>query len=158
MDAGADFSPLRLPDDPGPSPSAAEIDRDPCLLCGQDPTWFCQHCKHVFCSACWEGVAVHRESPRARSKLPHERVDLKVYYRLSEIFDQNNNPASQRAALSEWEAGAKWFYVSRAGDGDFRLGSTRRFRELTPHRWEKKCPEQFPSLVSFIGQTGKNSS
>lgn len=158
MDTGYDLSPLRLSDDSGPSPSAPEVDQGPCLLCERVPTWICAQCTDGLCSVCWDKIPAHRKvlegrrGPRAR---PHEKVDLKVYYRLSEIFEPRNI-ASQKD--TEWEAGAKWFYVSRTANGDFRLGDMPRFRQLTAPRRENQCAEQFPSLVSFIGQTGNNTS
>lgn len=163
MNPGGDFASLGLQDDLDISPSTAGLDRDPCFLCDDDPTWFCTECKDVFCSGCWDQVPAHRKvlegrrGSRSRPRLPHERVDLKAYYRLSEIFDREYT-AKERDALFEWEAGAKWIYVTarNSGNGDFRLGNSYRFTDLTAHGWEEGLQEQFPSLVSFVGQTGNN--
>lgn len=158
MDTGGHLSLMPLQDDLGPSPSSPGLDQDPCFLCEGDPAWFCAKCSKIFCSGCWDMIPAHRKGlegrrgPRARPRAPHEIMDLKAYYRLSEIFEQRYS-TTEMDGLTEWEAGAKWFYVFRHPDnGDFRLGESRRFRTLTAHRWE------FPSLVSFIGQTGKITS
>lgn len=157
--------PIILQDELLALPSEQVSDQNLCWECDRDAEWFCSRCDDQFCSACFDAEPAHRadldsnrKRPRARPrrKEQHERVEFKIYSQLSEIFEPKSS--QKRDNLFEWEIGAKWFYVSRAENGDFRLGNTNRFRELTSPRWGEHCPEQFPSLISFVGQTGNKTS
>ncbi|RYP24694.1 hypothetical protein DL765_000421 [Monosporascus sp. GIB2] len=165
VDSDPDYPPpsLSLPEEDGLSPPLSLPGSDPCVMCGNDPTWVCVQCGGgVFCTVCWDKQWAHgkaRVGPggaKSGPRIPHEKVNQNVYYRLDEIFN-NNNVQSDRYGLHEWEAGAKWFGICRANGGDFHLRDTRRFRDLTADSWTEECPEQFPSLVSFIGQTGNDT-
>ncbi|KAK0670208.1 hypothetical protein QBC41DRAFT_97026 [Cercophora samala] len=145
---------------------------DPCVLCGRDPTWVCVQCGGgVFCTDCWDKQWAHKKiEPQARmwrsrpvtakpkQQVQHEKVNREIYYRFADIFD-NTTDDDERLKLHAWEAGAKWFGITRdSNTGQFRFGATPRFREIMMDGFKPGSQEQFPSLVSFIGQTGAGKS
>ncbi len=51
---------------------------------------------------------------------------------------------------------AKWFGVCRGERNEFYFEDTDRLTNVINDSWTKEFPDQFPSIVSFVGQTGKS--
>ncbi len=126
--------------------------------------WICVQCRGTFCNTCWDEQSAHRDPEEDAYDISfetggfgaHEKVSREVYHRLTPIFAPLSD--DERAGAHEKESQAKWFGVCR-GEGNYLyLGDTDRLTSVINDSWTKEFPDQFPSIVSFVGQTGKSYS
>jgi len=129
----------------------------------------CVQCGELsFCSRCWGEQLPHKPT-RARTRqtqsgfrspatplVPHEKVTPSVYYRMTSIFNGYRRDGYDSAGLHVWASGAKWFGISEGHNGYCFL-NTNRLTEIIDNSITPEYPEQFPSFVSFIGETGMQS-
>ncbi|KAI8626701.1 hypothetical protein F5Y19DRAFT_445247 [Xylariaceae sp. FL1651] len=150
---------------PSPPPSFhddSSPESDSCVRCGKDAAsgWICTRCDDAFCcDQCWNSWDPHKKEAKRPSRFArktHEKVHRDVFYRLTRIFAQHQT--KERQFLHEQEAKAKWFGIYRDYGDNICFGDTNRFRVIMNEGLTAEHPEQFPSLVSFIGQTGSGKS
>ncbi|KAH8144522.1 uncharacterized protein LAJ45_11462 [Morchella importuna] len=104
--------------------------------------------------SCWQ-----QHMPRGKTALAHQKQPARDQVRINEVFYCEKNPERQ-SELHAKDKEARWFMVDprtdqQTGDGILRV--TDRFEELLQPRSENSS-KQFPSLVSFIGETGTGKS
>ncbi|KAF3126113.1 hypothetical protein TWF703_010574 [Orbilia oligospora] len=127
---------------------------------------WCRKCKTKFpCSnprhiTCFESLL-----PREADDIQHQpksarrlRNDAKIKSHLSAIFSTETDIVVQRRLHEEDNRVARWF-IAESTEADPRRGVlyvTDRFQRLSAQG--KLAENQFPSIVSFIGDTGKGKS
>ncbi|RVD83706.1 uncharacterized protein DFL_005485 [Arthrobotrys flagrans] len=127
---------------------------------------WCRKCKTKFpCSnlrhiTCFESLL-----PREADDTQHQptsarrlRNDAKIRSHLSSIFSTETDIVMQRKLHKEDNRVARWF-IAESTEADSRRGvlyATDRFQRLSAQG--KLAENQFPSIVSFIGDTGKGKS
>ncbi|KAF3214907.1 hypothetical protein TWF679_004685 [Orbilia oligospora] len=127
---------------------------------------WCRKCKTKFpCSnprhiTCFESLL-----PREADEIQHQpksarrlRNDAKIKSHLSAIFSTETDIVVQRRLHEEDNRVARWF-IAESTEADPRRGVlyvTDRFQRLSAQG--KLAENQFPSIVSFIGDTGKGKS
>lgn len=122
---------------------------DSCALCRAEAEWICPLCDSLSCSSCWDTNHIHGPGYETTK---WNKVSTKVYRRMREsLFPHREHPA----ALHEAESGAKWFGVVRDSSGRMLFGTTTRLATIIAESYTPECPKKFPSIVSFIGPTGR---
>jgi hypothetical protein len=139
-----------------------------CLTCGHQ-RHYCNVCTVVFCDSCWETQFLHRMK-RFNPGLPHEKTDPYVAKKIGGVLNPQLKE-EQREQLHHDDIDTTWFGVERegherpmfqdygryadlvAGVKDLRLGSVSTLSESSDH-----SEALYPSLVSFVGETGAGKS
>ncbi|OCL09871.1 hypothetical protein AOQ84DRAFT_220281 [Glonium stellatum] len=118
----------------------------------------------VFLQLLWSKhqIAIH-ERPHGLEVVgidgkPHEKVDKEVVHRLAQIFGLSQMSSERRESLHRWEEETKWFGVTRTLSSQSVFQDHGRFAFLMAESQTGEFREQFPRLVSFIGQTGSGKS
>jgi hypothetical protein len=156
--------------EPSPPPffedSTPEFDLCDSCENGTAAAWLCVQCGELsFCDSCWGDQLAHRRA-RARQTQsasrkpalllgPHEKMTHSVYYRMTNIFNGYQKEWYNSPDTHVWASGAKWFGIGEGNDG-YCFVSTRRLTDIIDKGATPECPEQFPSFVSFVGETGKH--
>lgn len=117
---------------------------------GSNVSW-CNRCDITLCDTCWDKQAAHKTKP----KRVHQKTDL----RIRDILHSILHPVEMKEQDDiHWrDYNSKWFGVSSEGEVA-SLSTTNRYRELT---MDADCEPSFlryPSLISFIGETGAGKS
>ncbi len=132
-----------------------------------DDMWICIQCRATFCATCWDQQIPHKKPepelddgfdvPEFESSgyVAHEKVTREVCNRLTRIFADRSE--KEQAGYHKMESRAKWFGAYRGdhpGSNQFYLADTDRLTSVINDSWTKEFPDQFPSIVTFVGQTG----
>ena len=118
--------------------------------------YHCALCTCFFCGSCWLQQLTHR--PGVSVRVPHEKVPLNLYHRLRDAFNPPPNAESQSQLHSD-DMDTKWFAVLRRDDANSRtFYDTGRYASLIASASRGKAMDRYPSLVSFVGQTGAGKS
>ena len=136
-------------------------DLDQCSRCGPFCSRNCSDldCRDIDCKqnqhfSCWEA-----HLPRGgRSIQLHSKIDFLHDVYMHAVINSESDPEKQQK-LHRDDKSAQWFIV-KLERGGATLSVSNRFRQLcspgtAKNRWSS---EQFPSLVSFIGDTGTGKS
>jgi hypothetical protein len=139
-----------------------------CLTCGHQ-RHYCNVCTYVFCDPCWETQFLHR-TKRSNPGLPHEKTDPYVAKKIGGVLNPQLKE-EQREQLHYDDIDTTWFGVVRegherpmfqdygryadlvAGVKELRLGSVSTLSASSDH-----SEALYPSLVSFVGETGAGKS
>ncbi|RYP21730.1 hypothetical protein DL765_002086 [Monosporascus sp. GIB2] len=120
--------------------------------------WICVQCRGEFCDNCWGERSAHNSEgdPYGIDFEPsvfgdHEKVSREVYHRLTRIFAPLSE--DRRGGAHEMESQAKWFGICRGVGNQWYFGDTDRLTSIIDDSWTAEFPDQFPSVVSFVGQT-----
>lgn len=135
------------------------LERDPCVVCGATQAWICGLCSEdLFCDSCWDQQRPHRLQPRsngAKMMRPHEKVTPAIYHRMVRIFNRDPDMGHGSGQDHDLEAAARWFGVRQETDTGYNFYTTGRFVEIAIDMSAgPDTLEQFPSFVSFVGETG----
>jgi hypothetical protein len=145
-----------------PVQETAESERKCCISpCSGDKdsskVFWCNICDATICDQCWAGVLAHQEKSvrlgtrdSNHSKLSLDDRDILVWILKSQTEAQNED---NRIANES----SKWFGadIPNGDNGDTALNITSRFRELS---MRENSSDQYPSLISFVGETGAGKS
>ena len=141
---------------------------DDCQTCGHR-RFYCNVCSFVFCDPCWERQFPHRMRP-VPGALPHERTDHHIAKKIGNVLAPQLKE-EQREKLHMDDIDTTWFGVVRegherpllqdygryatliAGVKDLRLGAISSLSTGSDYG-----EALYPSLVSFVGQTGAGKS
>lgn len=142
---------------------------DVCQKCGPE-RFHCNVCNFVFCDPCWEQQFPHRVKTTVPGSLPHERTDIHIAKKISIVLNSQLKEAQQEKLHMD-DVDTTWFGVVRegherplfqdygryanlvAGIKNLHLGSISTLSSISD------CNEAlYPSLVSFVGQTGAGKS
>ncbi|KAK0724572.1 hypothetical protein B0H67DRAFT_657154, partial [Lasiosphaeris hirsuta] len=130
---------------------------DLCHSLLQVKTWNCVQCANdAFCDDCWGKQRPHRAGAVGIDGRPHEKVDVEVVSRLTQIFGHNRTPEEQEA-LHMSDISTTWFGVMRGGGRPF-LHCSNRLIDIIQKSQTGRHSERFLHLVSFVGQTGAGKS
>jgi hypothetical protein len=142
---------------------------DLCHECGHR-RYFCNVCAVVFCDPCWEAQFIHRTKRSNPGSLPHEKTDPHVAKKIGGVLNPQLKE-EQREKLHHDDIDTTWFGVVReggehpvfqdygryadlvAGVKDLRLGSVSALSTSSDY-----SEALYPSLVSFVGETGAGKS
>lgn len=117
---------------------------------------WCSGCRWVYCDSCYESQALHDpENPSPDIK--HEQTDLKLAELILSILSPEADPNEQKS-LHDKDTVTKWFGVinnERSGKPHFH--DFGRFVRLAGGS-NMDPDEQFPCLISFVGETGAGKS
>lgn len=146
---------------------AEPIDEDLCY-CGKskpsvEECYFCWPCNGtIFCNECWDTCPPHQTTRRKRinhngSGLPHEKTEPAV---AKKIFDtlQSDRDHDEQALLHVQDEDTSWFGAGRDEDDDVVFQDFGRYARLMAEKSARDRRVRYPSLVSFVGQTGAGKS
>lgn len=132
-------------------------------------TCFCNVCCMVLCAECWDRQAVHRKKSRP-GDLPHEKTNHNIAKKIKEVLAPNLTEAA-REQLHADDSDTTWFGIVRDGselplfaDYGRYANLIARTRELasdstaSPSSSQSTTDMLYPSLVSFVGETGAGKS
>lgn len=147
-------------DSPPPQYAAPGPHKGMCRICRgvKDKIFICPQCRgYPICNDCWDQQPLHRpdpdfDGPEASCFAQHEKITQDVYAWHTDNFSRLTEDARRKGHLAE--ARAKWFGICSDTDGRLFFGDTDRFGALIDESWTREFPDQYPSLVSFVGQTG----
>jgi len=141
---------------------------DDCQTCGHR-RFYCNVCSFVFCDPCWDRQFPHRMRP-VPGALPHERTDHHIAKKIGNVLTPQLKE-EQREKLHMDDIDTTWFGVVRegherpllqdygryatliAGVKDLRLGAISSLSATSDYG-----EALYPSLISFVGQTGAGKS
>lgn len=116
---------------------------------------YCNACRRVYCDDCYEAQLVHEEDENRFGA--HEKTDLDTANFILSVFG-NKDSVEDRERLHVKNIQSKWFGThideqeSRIYFRDFGgLSALLQKSHVLPH-------QQFPSLISFVGDTGAGKS
>lgn len=129
-----------------------------CALCEESPPEisFCTACNFNLCDECWNTYPPHRKGLLGPQGLPHEKADPTVVQELKDCMDEPNNNNEHRLHQDDEET--TWFGLERDDGGTPVLAEYRRYAAVMMQASEYSEQTRYPSLVSFIGQTGAGKS
>jgi hypothetical protein len=108
--------------------------------------FYCNKCLVTLCDMCWDEQAAHKKNKGHVRTSPEDQ----------DIVNRIMHPQSANAdSLHQANYGSKWFGVS-IQHKKVTLNTTNRYRELSMDTHFQH--EQYPALISFVGQTGAGKS
>lgn len=154
------FSPILHLRPPGSAESmsstkvASECQNRRALFHNGDPK-YCNACRRVYCDTCYDAQLVHEDEENRLNE--HEKTDLDTANFVLSLFGTRGS-TEDRERLHLNNIQSKWFGTdideqeSKSYFHDFGgfVGLLQKSR-LLPH-------QQFPSLISFVGDTGTGKS
>ncbi|KAK6438068.1 hypothetical protein LTR95_005742 [Oleoguttula sp. CCFEE 5521] len=134
--------------------------------------YYCNVCTLVFCDTCWDRQLIHRSKRLAvgAGTIPHEKTDQSVARKVRDVLTPDLRD-EEREQLHIADIDTTWFGVVRegherplfrdygryanliAGAKDLRMESATALSATSDH-----SETLYPSLVSFVGQTGAGKS
>ncbi|KAF8242916.1 hypothetical protein K440DRAFT_664454 [Wilcoxina mikolae CBS 423.85] len=160
MDSGIAADDLEFPGcEPGELNTDAPGDLLPreCEGCDtkEDLSW-CHICDVTVCNDCWGRQAAHGSGRKQQTRGNHEQTELGLRDIINWILRPNNDKDTDGRHAMDYIT--KWFGVSiQPGDeGDVSLQTTPRYRELSVGGGVTQ--NQYPALISFVGETGAGKS
>lgn len=118
---------------------------------------YCNVCECIFCTSCWEKQVSHKMQRKAPGSIPHERTDCRTAEKIKAILEVRATSAEQDI-LHNNDEDTTWFGVVREDDELPTFRDYGRYAAImadTLHPSSRHARDhRFPSLVSFVGQTG----
>ncbi|KXJ85558.1 hypothetical protein Micbo1qcDRAFT_127798 [Microdochium bolleyi] len=119
---------------------------------------FCTGCNEYYCSPCWDKKRAHKDKTRVGpAGIPHEQVQPEVVKRVDGCMAEPADESAERAQHDEDEE-TTWFGLDRDADGHPILSEYRRYASVMMEAATETPAVRYPSLVSFVGQTGAGKS
>lgn len=112
---------------------------------------FCYGCSAAYCEPCWNTLPPHRLDSRLRAQ--HERIDLKLAERIQNAIRPDRD-SETTIRLHEEDKETSWFGIAKTQEMDLGFGANRRYENLLADFSSRSRSNVYPSLVSFIGETG----
>ena len=120
--------------------------------------FYCNVCDTSYCLKCWDVVSAHRKNKLGPGGVPHEKTDHAVAEKIRALLEPSRNSFEQEEMHKEDES-TTWFGVARDEADDCIFKDYGRYASLmaeTPGDWRKGDQQtRFPSLISFVGETGE---
>lgn len=131
----------------------------------------CNVCNEVYCNECWDKQILHVRPRAASSSVPHEKTEIQMARKIQEALAPSLSD-KQCEALHSADMDTTWFGVVRGPSEnspslfrDYGRFSTlmKEAREFTNPATlspvgDSKEKKIYPSLVSFVGETGHGKS
>lgn len=134
--------------------------------------YYCKVCSFVFCGPGWERQLLHRTSP-APGTVPHEKTDYHIAETISNVLTPRSKEG-HREKLHMDDIRTTWFGIMREGQdihGNLSFKDHGRYATLIDREKILRLEGMsslptgsddgealYPSLISFIGQTGAGKS
>ena len=138
-----------------------------CDNCGKhgENREYCNVCDRTFCTRCWALQITHKGQRKAPGSIPHEKTDYRIAKKIKAILEAKTTSAEQDE-LHKNDEDTIWFGVIRE---DAELPTFRDYGKFAGIMTDTLNPSlchdsdrtvgmrdhRVPSLVSFVGQTGK---
>lgn len=121
------------------------------------PCYFCWPCSTIFCDRCWYLQRAHTKRIQTQGGIPHEQTDpfvaKKIHSALeSELTDE------QQAMLHVQDEDTSWFGAGMNEQDDMVFQDYGRYANVMAENSSRRRKLRYPSLVSFVGQTGAGKS
>jgi energy-coupling factor transporter ATP-binding protein EcfA2 len=131
-------------------------ERRPCEGCSRHgiQTWHCALCDTDLCDECWPGERAHRPGKTGPDGLPHEKADLGIVLRLSDILTPPKDAREQHL----YDQDSAWFGVERDESDAPVFCDYGQYASIIGNSSTGEFKTRYPRLVSFIGQTGAGKS
>jgi energy-coupling factor transporter ATP-binding protein EcfA2 len=142
---------------------------DLCQKCGHE-RHYCNVCDIVFCDPCWESHSLHRIKRSNPGSLPHEKTPPHVAKKIKAVLNPQLKE-EQREKLHLDDIDTTWFGVVREGHERPMFQDYGRYADLVASVKQLRVDSVstlattsdigealYPSLVSFVGETGAGKS
>lgn len=132
-----------------------------CEVCGKQTSdqAYCNICQYIFCGKCWQTQLTHANKQRAPGNIPHEKTEYKVAVKIKNILESEVSAVDEEKSHLEDES-TTWFGVIRDTGELPVFQDYGRYASLMSDTGSLESVEnleaRYPSLVSFVGQTGKS--
>lgn len=152
-----------------PSRRPSLDDTEECDCCQQVGTQrsFCNVCLCKFCDACWDTQAPHRNKRRTATDIPHEKTGANIARKVKNVLKPSMTDKDHENLHSD-DMQTAWFGVFREGEELPLSRDYGRYQELMAINSSLRSASvtspmdandiTYPSLVSFVGQTGAGKS
>ncbi|KAM3087081.1 hypothetical protein ACMFMG_001191 [Clarireedia jacksonii] len=118
---------------------------------------FCEGCNDYYCNKCWPSRRAHRENKVGPSGIPHGQLDPRIVEKVNNWMAEPQDADDERRK-HDLDEDTIWFGLSKNEDGEPVLAEYRRFAAIMMENPEALGQPRYPSLVSFVGQTGSGKS
>lgn len=121
------------------------------------PIWSCSYCDMLCCDSCWPKIGAHRPGRVGGDGLPHEKANPRIVSRLREIlYPPADHEEQQR--LHVVDSSTTWFGIHSDNDDNPVFQDYGRYPTIMADSNTGMHETRYPSLVSFVGQTGAGKS
>ena len=129
---------------------------------------YCNACKDLFCQPCWDLQIPHKKNRLAPGSIPHEPTDLSIAKKIDAVLELKITDEEQEI-LHRNDRDTAWFGIVRE-QGELPLfqdygrystlmtNTSRQEKILNSATVVGGRDTRYPSLVSFVGQTGNYQS
>lgn len=114
----------------------------------------CNVCGITFCNKCWITQLSHRLGTRGPDDVPHEKTSHDIAEKIQAVLEPKITD-EQRRTLHRRDENTTWFGVARNEMDDIIFQDCGRYAALMASCSSSRKDHQHPTLVSFVGQTGK---
>jgi hypothetical protein len=127
---------------------------------------YCNVCTVVLCDPCWESQFLHRTERANTGSLPHEKTNPHVAKKIKAVLNPQLKE-EQREKLHLDDIDTTWFGVVREGErpmfqdyGRYAdlVAGVKDLRRGSVSASSDPSEALYPSLVSFVGETGAGKS
>lgn len=125
---------------------------------------YCNVCKDSFCQPCWDLQISHKKNRLAPGSVPHEPTDPSIAKKIHtvlewKITDEEQNILHRNDRDTAWfgivrEQGELPFFQDHGRYSSLMTNTSRHERVLSSTNVVGGRDTRYPSLVSFVGQTG----
>lgn len=131
---------------------------------------YCNVCDSIFCQDCWKKQISHKKKTLGPGSVPHERTIEQAAKKIKDALDAKPNDSEQEA-LHKSDEDTTWFGITWDPSEDAEYPFFRDYGRYATvmdgalarssvynaqsHLDLGPADRRYPSLVSFVGQTGK---
>lgn len=117
--------------------------------------FLCILCTTTMCPTCWDKLPAHKHNKLGLGGIPHEKTDHEVAQTINDTLDRKRSEIED-IELHTMDENSAWFGVLKDGIGDLIFQDSGRYASVMAECSSSRRGTRFPSLVSFVGQTGKS--
>jgi hypothetical protein len=129
---------------------------DICEASEESNLLFCSECDLAFCSLHWDEERKHK--PTYRDVTAHQQMSIIIAKLVQLDLSSENQDASTRAQLHHEDLTSLWFGVHAQDTDTPGFINNNVYQELINASNFTTREQQFPALVSFVGDTGAGKS
>ncbi len=136
--------------------SAVGVMKRQCLSCrivGEDRSW-CNLCAATLCNDCWDRQIAHSQGTRAADNVPHEKTNHELAEKIKACLEPSMTDEQQKK-LHMRDENTTWFGVAQDEMQELMFEDCGRYASIMADCSSGRRACQYPSLVSFVGQTGQ---
>jgi hypothetical protein len=120
---------------------------------GEDRSW-CNLCAVSLCNDCWDRQIAHSEDTRAADNIPHEKTNQELAEKIKACLEPSMTDEQQKK-LHLLDENTTWFGVAQDEMQELTFEDCGRYASIMADCSSGRRACQYPSLVSFVGQTGQ---